>query len=72
MDAAPLVSGHAHARKAVAELQKGSSQAAEAEHELAAGEFASARRGTEDLEVLFTVLVPSNLALNLLCRLSAS
>jgi hypothetical protein len=54
MDTAPLVSGHAHARKAIVELQKGSSQTAGSEHELAAGEFAAARKGTEDLEVLST------------------
>jgi hypothetical protein len=54
MDTAPLVSGHTHARKAIVELQKGSSQTAGTEHELAAGEFATARKATEDLEVLPT------------------
>jgi len=51
MEKAPLVAGHDHARRAVVETQKGSGQSAREEHELAAGEFASAQSGTEDLEV---------------------
>ena len=53
MDAAPLTAAHSHARTAAQETQKAKPdyKVAKEEHELAAGEFATARGGTEDSEV---------------------
>jgi hypothetical protein len=52
MDGAPLNTAYSHARKAVVETHKGNAQVARKEHELAAAEFATARKGTHDLEVM--------------------
>ncbi len=51
MEAAPLTRAHTHARNAVRDYQKSNSVAASEEHELAAGEFSTAAKGTEDTEV---------------------
>ncbi|KZF22814.1 hypothetical protein L228DRAFT_247202 [Xylona heveae TC161] len=55
MEAAPLTLAHAHARSAVKELHKSNATAASEEHELAAGEFAHAAKGSNDAEALRTL-----------------
>ncbi|EOD52112.1 hypothetical protein GTA08_BOTSDO09729 [Neofusicoccum parvum] len=55
METAPLTLAHAHARNASAETWKANSSQASDEHQLAAGEFARAAKGTSDLEA-FRVL----------------
>ncbi|MCJ1353984.1 MAG: hypothetical protein MMC33_003971 [Icmadophila ericetorum] len=52
MEAAPLTLAHAHARNASLETQKSNLIAASEEHDLAAGEFASAAKSTGDTEAL--------------------
>ncbi|KAI9771031.1 MAG: hypothetical protein M1835_006476 [Candelina submexicana] len=52
MEAASLTRAHTHARNAVRDFHKSNSVAASEEHELAAGEFSSAAKATEDTEAL--------------------
>lgn len=58
MENAPLTTARAFARKAALEAQKAeinqtSFETAKEQHELAAGEFANARKGTYNQEVCF-------------------
>ncbi|KAF7716473.1 Uncharacterized protein PECH_003880 [Penicillium ucsense] len=55
MEAAPLTLAHTHARSAVLETRKSNPVAASEEHDLAAGEFATAAQSTSDLEALRTL-----------------
>ncbi|KAL3465875.1 hypothetical protein BJX64DRAFT_252100 [Aspergillus heterothallicus] len=55
MEAAPLTLAHTHARNAVLETRKANPVAASEEHDLAAGEFATAAQGTKDREALRTL-----------------
>ncbi|KAJ5145823.1 uncharacterized protein N7515_000387 [Penicillium bovifimosum] len=55
MEVAPLVLAHTHARNAVLETRKANPVAASEEHDLAAGEFATAAQGSSDLEALRTL-----------------
>ncbi|KAF3482474.1 uncharacterized protein GIQ15_05233 [Arthroderma uncinatum] len=48
MESSPLVLAHTHARNALHETRKANPVAASEEHDLAAGEFASARQSTSD------------------------
>ncbi|KAI2793699.1 hypothetical protein POX_a00283 [Penicillium oxalicum] len=50
MEVAPLTLAHTHARSAVSETRKSNPVAASEEHDLAAGEFATAAQGTSDPE----------------------
>ncbi|KAL2865602.1 uncharacterized protein BJX67DRAFT_357584 [Aspergillus lucknowensis] len=52
MEAAPLTLAHTHARNAVLESRKSNPVAASEEHDLAAGEFATAAQSTRDREAL--------------------
>ncbi|OJJ48919.1 hypothetical protein ASPZODRAFT_129247 [Penicilliopsis zonata CBS 506.65] len=55
MEAAPLTLAHTHARNAVLETRKSNPVAASEEHDLAAGEFATAAQNSTDLEALRTL-----------------
>ncbi|KAJ5576185.1 hypothetical protein N7535_003111 [Penicillium sp. DV-2018c] len=55
MEVAPLVLAHTHARNAVLETRKANPVAASEEHDLAAGEFATAAQSSSDLEALRTL-----------------
>ncbi|EKV12169.1 Subunit 21 of Mediator complex [Penicillium digitatum] len=55
MEAAPLVLAHTHARNAVLETRKANPVAASEEHDLAAGEFATAAQSSSDHEALRTL-----------------
>ncbi|KAL3442214.1 hypothetical protein BJX65DRAFT_287353 [Aspergillus insuetus] len=55
MEAAPLTSAHTHARNAVSETRKSNPVAASEEHDLAAGEFATAAQSSKDREALRTL-----------------
>ncbi|KAI9371268.1 hypothetical protein BJX61DRAFT_39268 [Aspergillus egyptiacus] len=55
MEAAPLSLAHTHARNAVLETRKSNPVAASEEHDLAAGEFATAAQSTKDREALRTL-----------------
>ncbi|PYH99029.1 hypothetical protein BO71DRAFT_308830, partial [Aspergillus ellipticus CBS 707.79] len=52
MEAAPLTLAHTHARNAVLETRKANPVAASEEHDLAAGEFATAAQNSSDREAL--------------------
>jgi hypothetical protein len=51
METAPLTLAHTHARNAVLETRKANPVAASEEHDLAAGEFATAAQNSSDREV---------------------
>ncbi|KAL2820540.1 hypothetical protein BDW59DRAFT_113752 [Aspergillus cavernicola] len=55
MEAASLTLGHTHARNAVLETRKSNPVAASEEHDLAAGEFATAAQSSRDHEALRTL-----------------
>ncbi|CAL5871893.1 uncharacterized protein PFLUO_LOCUS6147 [Penicillium psychrofluorescens] len=55
MEAAPLTLAHTHARNAVLETRKSNPVAASEEHDLAAGEFATAAQSSIDHEALRTL-----------------
>ncbi|PWY79123.1 hypothetical protein BO70DRAFT_362901 [Aspergillus heteromorphus CBS 117.55] len=55
MEAAPLTLAHTHARNAVLETRKSNPVAASEEHDLAAGEFATAAQHSSDREALRTL-----------------
>ncbi|KAL3483474.1 hypothetical protein BJX62DRAFT_220268 [Aspergillus germanicus] len=55
MEAAPLTLAHTHARNAVLETRKSNPVAASEEHDLAAGEFATAAQSSKDREALRTL-----------------
>ncbi|GLI75070.1 hypothetical protein PoHVEF18_003321 [Penicillium ochrochloron] len=55
MEVAPLTLAHTHARNAVLETRKSNPVAASEEHDLAAGEFATAAQSTSDQEALRTL-----------------
>ncbi|PLB43229.1 hypothetical protein P170DRAFT_441683 [Aspergillus steynii IBT 23096] len=55
MDAAPLTLAHTHARNAVLETRKSNPVAASEEHDLAAGEFATAAQNSSDPQALRTL-----------------
>ncbi|KAJ5994948.1 hypothetical protein N7481_001925 [Penicillium waksmanii] len=55
METAPLSLAHTHARNAVLETRKSNPVAASEEHDLAAGEFASALQNSSDHEALRTL-----------------
>ncbi|OOF92128.1 hypothetical protein ASPCADRAFT_509597 [Aspergillus carbonarius ITEM 5010] len=55
MEAAPLTLAHTHARNAVLETRKSNPVAASEEHDLAAGEFATAAQNSSDQEALRTL-----------------
>ncbi|KAJ5689048.1 hypothetical protein N7462_003440 [Penicillium macrosclerotiorum] len=55
MEAAPLALAHTHARNAVLETRKSNPVAASEEHDLAAGEFATAAQSSSDQEALRTL-----------------
>ncbi|RAL14420.1 uncharacterized protein BO97DRAFT_404334 [Aspergillus homomorphus CBS 101889] len=55
MEAAPLTLAHTHARNAVIETRKSNPVAASEEHDLAAGEFATAAQHSSDREALRTL-----------------
>ncbi|KAI9731746.1 MAG: hypothetical protein M1834_004535 [Cirrosporium novae-zelandiae] len=50
METSPLTLAHAHARSAALETRRSNLSAASEEHDLAAGEFSSAAKGTADAE----------------------
>ncbi|KAF3395775.1 hypothetical protein F1880_006770 [Penicillium rolfsii] len=52
MEVAPLTLAHTHARNAVLETRKSNPVAASEEHDLAAGEFATAAQSTSDQEAI--------------------
>ncbi|KAI2678982.1 hypothetical protein DTO012A7_6033 [Penicillium roqueforti] len=55
MEVAPLALAHTHARNAVLETRKANPVAASEEHDLAAGEFATAAQSSSDHEALRTL-----------------
>ncbi|EAW18075.1 uncharacterized protein NFIA_080170 [Aspergillus fischeri NRRL 181] len=55
METAPLTLAHTHARNAVLETRKANPVAASEEHDLAAGEFATAAQNSSDREALRTL-----------------
>ncbi|KAK1145727.1 hypothetical protein N8T08_003965 [Aspergillus melleus] len=55
MEAAPLTLAHTHARNAVLETRKSNPVAASEEHDLAAGEFATAAQNSSDPQALRTL-----------------
>ncbi|KAJ6034766.1 uncharacterized protein N7446_009521 [Penicillium canescens] len=55
MEVAPLTLAHTHARNAVLETRKANPVAASEEHDLAAGEFATAAQNSSDKEALRTL-----------------
>ncbi|RAH66038.1 uncharacterized protein BO66DRAFT_394908 [Aspergillus aculeatinus CBS 121060] len=55
MESAPLTLAHTHARNAVLETRKSNPVAASEEHDLAAGEFATAAQHSSDREALRTL-----------------
>ncbi|EHA22311.1 hypothetical protein ASPNIDRAFT_213941 [Aspergillus niger ATCC 1015] len=55
METAPLTLAHTHARNAVLETRKSNPVAASEEHDLAAGEFATAAQNSSDKEALRTL-----------------
>ncbi|KAI9929809.1 hypothetical protein MW887_011614 [Aspergillus wentii] len=55
METAPLTLAHTHARNAVLETRKSNPVAASEEHDLAAGEFATASQSSADREALRTL-----------------
>lgn len=55
MEAAPLTLAHTHARNALVETRKSNPVAASEEHDLAAGEFATAAQTCADLEAIRTL-----------------
>ncbi|KAL9117823.1 MAG: hypothetical protein Q9187_005634 [Circinaria calcarea] len=55
MESTPLTLAHAHARNASVETRKANPTAASEEHDLAAGEFANAAKGTTDTEAFRTL-----------------
>ncbi|KAJ5794654.1 hypothetical protein N7457_001253 [Penicillium paradoxum] len=55
MEVAPLALAHTHARNAVLETRKANPVAASEEHDLAAGEFATASQSSSDPEALRTL-----------------
>ncbi|KAJ5685732.1 hypothetical protein N7536_008351 [Penicillium majusculum] len=55
MEVAPLALAHTHARNAVLETRKANPVAASEEHDLAAGEFATAAQNSSDHEALRTL-----------------
>ncbi|KAL4870591.1 hypothetical protein BDV12DRAFT_165864 [Aspergillus spectabilis] len=55
METAPLTLAHTHARNAVLETRKSNPVAASEEHDLAAGEFATAAQSSKDREALRTL-----------------
>ncbi|KAN0075575.1 hypothetical protein V8E54_006845 [Elaphomyces granulatus] len=55
MEAAPLTLAHTHARNALVETRKSNPVAASEEHDLAAGEFATAAQTCADLEAVLIV-----------------
>ncbi|KAJ6107344.1 hypothetical protein N7523_008667 [Penicillium sp. IBT 18751x] len=55
MEAAPLTLAHTHARNAALETRKSNPVAASEEHDLAAGEFATAAQNSSDPEALRTL-----------------
>ncbi|RAL00193.1 uncharacterized protein BO80DRAFT_384003 [Aspergillus ibericus CBS 121593] len=55
METAPLTLAHTHARNAVLETRKSNPVAASEEHDLAAGEFATAAQNSSDREALRTL-----------------
>ncbi|KAL4807744.1 hypothetical protein BDV18DRAFT_107584 [Aspergillus unguis] len=55
METAPLTLAHTHARNAALETRKSNPVAASEEHDLAAGEFATAAQNSKDLEALRTL-----------------
>ncbi|KAJ5182655.1 hypothetical protein N7492_000271 [Penicillium capsulatum] len=60
MDTAPLTLAHTHARNAVLETRKSNPVAASEEHDLAAGEFATAASNSSDKEALRTLQLLEN------------
>ncbi|CEL09864.1 hypothetical protein ASPCAL12993 [Aspergillus calidoustus] len=67
MEAAPLTLAHTHARNAVLETRKSNPVAASEEHDLAAGEFATAAQSSKDREVSLISLFLSLIGIDPLC-----